>query len=175
MFTLVAYALTPAIIEEFLFRGVILTEYKSGGRVCAVVISSLLFAFMHYGFENLILSFFIGVMLAFSVYVTGSVWSAVLIRFAYNLYTLYLETQLFAVLDRPNNNVFMIFIFVGLFLLSLVLLLGCAEKMFYSYALAGRDPGTRDDSYVHGKVTFKNSLISIPFLVCLAIYIITSL
>ncbi|MBO7148414.1 MAG: CPBP family intramembrane metalloprotease [Clostridia bacterium] len=175
MFSLVAYALTPAVIEEFMFRGVLLTEYKSGGRICAVVMSSLLFALVHYGFENFILSFFIGVMLAFTYYVTGSVWSCVFIRLAYNIYTVFLESQLFAVLDRPNNSVFMIFIFLGLFLISLVLLLGCAEKMFYSYALSGRDPGTRDDSFVTGKVSFKSSLSSIPFLFCLLLYIIVSL
>ena len=175
MFSLLAYALTPAVIEEFMFRGVLLTEYKSGGRICAVVMSSLLFALVHYGFESFILSFFIGVMLAFAYYVTGSVWACVFIRLAYNLYTVFLESQLFAVLDRPNNGVFMIFIFLGLFLISLVLLLGCAEKMFYSYALSGRDPGTRDDSFVTGKVSFKSSLSSIPFLFCLLLYIIVSL
>ncbi|MBQ4136995.1 MAG: hypothetical protein IJD67_02690, partial [Clostridia bacterium] len=78
-------------------------------------------------------------------------------------------------LDRPNNSVFMIFIFLGLFLISLVLLLGCAEKMFYSYALAGREPGTRDDSFVTGKVSLKASLSSIPFLFCLLLYVIVSL
>ncbi len=175
MFLLLAYALTPAVIEEFIFRGILLTEYKSGGRLCAVIISSALFAFIHYGFENFILAFFVGVMLAFTVYVTGSLWSAVFIRFAYNIYTVFLETQLFSVLDRPNNGVFMIFIFVGLFLTFTVLLLGCAEKMFYSYAISGRDPGTRNDSFVSGKVTLRLSLISVPFLVCFLLYIIISL
>lgn len=174
MFSLAAYAITPAIIEEFIFRGIIISEYRSGGRICAVVVSSLLFAFLHSGFENFILAFFIGVMLAFAVYVTGSIWSAVLIRFSYNLYSVYFETQLFTVLDRPKNNVFMIFIFVGLFLVSLIFLLGCAEKMFYSYALAGREPYERDDSFVCGKVSFKTSFISLPFIFCIVLYIITS-
>lgn len=175
IFSALAYAITPAVIEELLFRGVFIAEYRSGGRICATVMSALLFAFMHYGFENLVLAFFVGSMLALAVYVTGSVWSAVIIRAAYNLYSVYLETQLFNVLDRPKNNIFMTFIFVGVFLIVLIMMLGCAEKMFYSYALAGKEPEVRDDSYVGGKVDFKSALSSIPFLLAVILYIIISI
>ncbi len=175
LFLLVAYALTPAIIEEFIFRGIMISEYRSGGRICAVVMSSLLFAFLHFGFENFILAFFIGVMLSFAVYVTGSLWSAIIIRLIHNLYSVFLESHLFDLLDRPKNNIFMIFIFAGLFLTSFIFLLGCAEKMFYSYALAGREPHARDDSFVYGKVNIKTSFISLPFILCAILYIITSL
>ncbi len=175
LYTLTAYALCPALIEEFIFRGIMISEYRSGGRICAVVVSSLLFAFLHYGFENLILAFFIGALLAFSVYVTGSIWSAVIIRFFYNVYTIYLESQLFTVLDRPKNNIFMIFVFFGLFIVLLVFLLGCAEKMFYSYSLQDKSPPERDDSYVCGKINMKNVFISLPFILNFILYIIISL
>lgn len=175
LFLLMAYALAPAISEELIFRGVMISEYRSGGRICAVLMSSVLFAFLHYGFENFILAVFIGATLAFAVYVTGSVWSAIAIRFVYNTYCIYLETQLFNVLDRPKNNIFMIFIFVGLFLLFLFFTLGCAEKMFYSYALENRETPERNDNFVFGKVTIKNSLISLPFIFCILLYVITSL
>ncbi|MBE6606408.1 MAG: CPBP family intramembrane metalloprotease [Ruminococcaceae bacterium] len=175
LFLILAYALTPAIAEEFIFRGIIISEYRSGGRICAVIMSSLLFSFLHFRFQNFILAFFIGVMLSFAVYVTGSLWSAIIIRFLYNLYSIFLETRLFEVLDRPKNTIFMIFIFAGLFLTSLVLLLGVAEKMFYSYALLGKEPPLRDDSFVYGKLNLKASFISLPFIFCVIVYIITSL
>lgn len=175
LFLLMAFALAPAISEEFIFRGVMISEYRSGGRVCAVLMSSLLFAFLHYGFENFILAVFVGATLAFAVYVTGSIWSAVAIRFIYNTYCIYLETQLFNVLDRPKNNIFMIFIFVGLFLLFLFFTLGCAEKMFYSYALENRETPERNDNFVYGKISIKSSLISLPFIFCILLYVITSL
>ena len=175
LFSLMAYALAPAVAEEFIFRGVMISEYRSGGRVCAVLMSSLLFAFLHYGFENFLLTVFVGAALAFAVYVTGSIWSAVAIRFIYNVYCVYLEAQLFNILDRPKNNVFMIFIFVGLFLLFLFFTLGCAEKMFYSYALENRETPERNDNFVWGKVSLKSSLISLPFILCILLYVITSL
>lgn len=175
LFSLMAYALAPAVAEEFIFRGVMISEYRSGGRVCAVLMSSLLFAFLHYGFENFLLAVFVGAALAFAVYVTGSIWSAVAIRFIYNVYCVYLEAQLFNILDRPKNNVFMIFIFVGLFLLFLFFTLGCAEKMFYSYALENRETPERNDNFVWGKVSLKSSLISLPFILCILLYVITSL
>ena len=175
LFSLMAFALAPAISEEFIFRGVMISEYRSGGRVCAVLMSSVLFAFLHYGLENFILAVFVGAVLAFAVYVTGSIWSAVAIRFIYNSYCIYLESQLFNILDRPKNNVFMIFIFVGLFLLFLFFTLGCAEKMFYSYALENRETPERNDNFVWGKVSIKNSFISLPFILCILLYVITSL
>lgn len=175
LYTMLAYAMAPALIEEFVFRGIMVSEYRSGGRLCAVIVSSILFSFLHYGFENLIISFFIGALLAFAVYVTGSLWSAVIIRFCFNIYTLYFETQLFTVLDRPKNNIFMIFIFLGFFLIVLIFLLGCAEKMFYSYYLEGRLPPERDDSYVCGKVSLKNAFVSLPFILNFILYIIISI
>ena len=175
VFSLLAFAFVPAVAEEFIFRGIMISEYRSGGRVCAVVMSSVLFAFLHYGFENFILAVFVGAVLAFCVYVTGSVWSAIIMRFVYNLYSIYLESQLFNILDRPKNNIFMIFVFVGLFLTCLFFTLGCAEKLFYSYALENRETPERNDNYVYGKVSLKNSFISLPFLLCTVLYIITSL
>lgn len=174
-FALIAYGLVPAACEEFIFRGIMISEYRSGGRICAVIVSSLFFSFLHYGFENFILSFFIGVMLSFAVYVTGSLWSAFIIRFIYNFYSLFLESNLFEILDRPKNNIFMIFIFGGLFLISVVSSLGCAEKMFYSYALAGKDPPLRDDSFVWGKPSLKTAFISVPFIFCFILYMIISI
>lgn len=175
LYPLLAFALCPALIEEIVYRGIMISEYRSGGRVCAVVASSVLFAFLHYGFENLILAFFVGVMLALSVYVTGSVWSAVIIRFIFNVYTLYFEAQLFTVLDRPKNNIFMIFVFLGLLLIILIFLFGCAEKMFYSYSLTKKRPPERNDSFVVGNINTKNVFISLPFILCAILYIIISL
>ncbi len=175
LFLIAAYVLTPAIVEEYIFRGIMISEYRSGGRICAIVMSSLMFAFLHFGLENFILSFFLGVMLAFAVYVTGSLLSAMFIRLFYNMYSVFLETNLFELLDRPKNNIFMIFIFAGAFLLFVVLLFGCAEKMFYSYFVMGKEPQMRDDSFVYGKVTLKTAFVSLPFLLCLILYIITSI
>ena len=83
--------------------------------------------------------------------------------------------NLFGIMQNPNSWWTVPLIFAGLFLTSLVLLLGVAEKMFYSYALLGKEPPLRDDSFVYGKLNLKASFISLPFIFCVIVYIITSL
>ncbi len=173
-YMILTFALAPALCEELIFRGIMLSEYKSGGRFCGVFMSSLLFAFLHFGFENFLQAFFLGAYLAFAVSVTGSLPTAMLLRFFFALYELFLENQLFNILDRPNNPVFMIFILFGAFLAVLFFALGCAEKMFFSYSFENRPTPERDDSYVVGDVTLAKSLISIPFAVTVVMYVIIS-
>ncbi len=78
-------AIVPAFAEEFLFRGAILSALKPYGKAPAIFISAILFAFMHQNIEQLLYTFAAGLVLAWVVYETGSIWSGVLIHFFNNL------------------------------------------------------------------------------------------
>jgi len=77
-------AIIPALVEEFLFRGVILKNLMPYGKTVAVVISALLFGLMHQNFFQFLYAFAAGLMLGYVFLLTGSVWCGVLIHFINN-------------------------------------------------------------------------------------------
>ena len=43
-----AYAVLPALCEEFVYRGILCREYERGGVLRAVIVSALFFALLHF-------------------------------------------------------------------------------------------------------------------------------
>lgn len=61
---LIIYALIPAIVEEFVFRGVILGIYSKVDVKAGILISSLFFALLHFSMGSVIYGFLFGVIFA---------------------------------------------------------------------------------------------------------------
>ncbi|MBK8982587.1 MAG: CPBP family intramembrane metalloprotease [Ignavibacteria bacterium] len=78
-------AVTPAICEEFLFRGLVLKNFeKFLSASKAIFYSGLLFALFHFHPFNLIPLIILGVYLTFIVYHSGSILTAVVCHFLNN-------------------------------------------------------------------------------------------
>ncbi len=78
-------AVTPAICEEFLFRGLVLKNFeKFLSASKAVFYSGFLFALFHFHPFNLIPLIILGVYLTFIVYHSGSILTAVVCHFLNN-------------------------------------------------------------------------------------------
>jgi membrane protease YdiL (CAAX protease family) len=78
-------ALIPAICEEFLFRGYILTRILSQeNRWQAIMISSVLFGLFHQDFYRLLPATLAGVMLAIMTIQSGSLYNAIASHFFVN-------------------------------------------------------------------------------------------
>ncbi len=86
-------ALIPAFAEEFLFRGAIFSALMPYGKTPAIIISALLFGLMHQNIEQLLYTTAAGLVLAFVVCETGSIWCGVLIHF-FNNFTDILKSEL---------------------------------------------------------------------------------
>ena len=76
--------ITPAICEELLFRGVILSGFKEYGAKIAIIISAIIFTFMHGNAEQTVHQFIIGVIVGYIFYKTGNLWLGVIIHFFNN-------------------------------------------------------------------------------------------
>ena len=74
----------PALFEEFLLRGLLLGSVKKYGISVAIIVTSLMFVFLHQDFSSTIGLFLLGVALAYSVLMTGSVWAGVVTHFSFN-------------------------------------------------------------------------------------------
>lgn len=78
-------AVSPAICEEILHRGVLLKAYESRGSISAVVISSILFGIFHFDVKNLTGPIFLGMLIGYYVIRTDSIFAGMLAHFANNL------------------------------------------------------------------------------------------
>lgn len=76
--------ITPAFCEEFLFRGTILSGLKQYGAKIAIIVSAIIFTFMHGNAEQTVHQFIIGLIIGFLFYKTGNFWIGVIIHFFNN-------------------------------------------------------------------------------------------
>lgn len=81
---LLVVALVPALFEETLFRGIIMRGYEKIGKVGAILVSSLLFALLHRDLQTLIGTFLLGLVIAYVVYKTNSIYAGVAAHFTNN-------------------------------------------------------------------------------------------
>lgn len=77
-------AVVPAFVEEFLFRGLILSNLLPYGRTTAVLASAFLFGLMHQNVGQLFYATAAGLVLGFIYVKTRSIWCCVLIHFVNN-------------------------------------------------------------------------------------------
>jgi len=78
-------AVTPAICEEFLFRGLVLSNFeKLKKRYYAVFFSGLLFALFHFHPFNLVPLAVLGIFLSFITYHSESIYPAIVCHFINN-------------------------------------------------------------------------------------------
>ena len=82
-------AVVPAFVEEFLFRGVVLSNLLPYGRTHAIVFSSLLFALMHQNIGQFFYTAVAGLFLGYVFVKTGSIWGSVLLHFVNNFYSVF--------------------------------------------------------------------------------------
>lgn len=85
-------SVTPALVEEFAMRGVVLGTLRRFGDGFAIAVSSVIFAMVHCNFVQIPFAFMVGVALSFAVIKTGSIWTGVIIHFFNNFFSLCLDT-----------------------------------------------------------------------------------
>ena len=74
-----------AVLEELLFRGVLINAFEGKGVALTVLFSALLFSVMHCNFMQMPYAFVAGAILCLLVFITGSVFFSVAVHFAQNL------------------------------------------------------------------------------------------
>lgn len=87
---LLAFAITPAVCEEFFFRGFVLSSLRKYRVSIAILVSSILFGLMHVvtsqvlAVERFMPSTLIGLVLAWVAYRTNSIWPGVVLHCIHN-------------------------------------------------------------------------------------------
>ena len=80
----ITIAVLPSILEELLFRGIILTGYSKVKLFAAALINGLFFGLMHLTLSQLLYAILVGAVLTVVVRYTKSIFASILIHFMIN-------------------------------------------------------------------------------------------
>ena len=82
---LLIIALIPAIGEELTFRGVLQQSLtRKMNPHIAIILSAAIFSFIHFQFYGFLPRMFLGILLGYMFYITGSLWTSILMHFVNN-------------------------------------------------------------------------------------------
>jgi len=97
--TLVSTAVLPAILEELLFRGVVLQLLRPAGDRTALILSALLFGMAHGTVEQIPFAFVVGLACGYYVLKTGNLFLGMVLHFLNNAMAVLLD---YAMLDATD-------------------------------------------------------------------------
>lgn len=82
---LLFFAVLPACVEEFFFRGMLYQTYRKSSAKIGMFLSGFLFGCMHLNFNQFLYAFAFGIFLVLIVEATGSVYASMLCHFILNI------------------------------------------------------------------------------------------
>lgn len=175
VYIIITFALLPAITEEYVFRGIILSDYSDYGIFTSFLMSSVMFSMVHFSLNRFIVYLFCGIVMAYVVYVTRSVIAAMLLHFLNNVYAIFFESVLWDVIKSPNSLIFFLFVIATLFIVFLVLSFNGAEYIFYVAGVKGEPSPPESQKREGGIRLLFEALVSPSFLACIIIFLVVTL
>ncbi len=136
VYIVLAYALLPALCEEFVYRSILCAEYESMGTGVSVTVSALFFAMLHFSFPLFPSYLILGILLAVVMYATRSAFAPMLLHLLYNLFCLFGQPYLSAFYVNAGSSEIFMFCLVVLLLLFSAFATGEARKIYHLYAKA---------------------------------------
>ena len=133
IYLIMAYAVLPAICEEFIYRGILCREYEQGGVLRSVLVSSVFFAFLHFDLRNLPLYLFCGIILAMTLYATRSLFGAILAHFFYNIFGIFGQPYMSNLYQITGSPRLFLFLVAAICLISAALFCGEAARLYKLY------------------------------------------
>jgi membrane protease YdiL (CAAX protease family) len=84
LLAVLAIGVVPAVVEEFLFRGLILRGYERFGSKIAIVMTGILFGMLHLQLMSIPSIILIGIIISYVVYRTNSIIAGMIYHFIHN-------------------------------------------------------------------------------------------
>lgn len=169
IYTDIIYAICIApILEEIVFRGVLMTYLKKYGIQTAIIVSSLFFGISHYNIYMIIPAFFIGVVLAYVSYkysIKYSILLHILLNIVANM------SKIVFVLKGPKEIFPLLgIIFISLFVLCLIFfIIGLKRKNYQDVFLAFK---LNNEDRKNMVIFLKNNIL---YILIIFVIVITSL
>ncbi|MBE6626295.1 MAG: CPBP family intramembrane metalloprotease [Ruminococcaceae bacterium] len=175
-YIVVAFAILPAITEEFLFRGIVIGEYEQNGALLASVISALTFAIAHFSAARLPIYLFSGLVLAAVTYATRSVVASMIVHAVNNAVVLLTEKYVLHIVDKQNVSLMLFLLILGLAIVLFGMLM-CfeAHSIYRGYAETNTPSEYVARKKQSGIVRIARTFFSPTFLILVIIYIVAVL
>lgn len=113
-------AIVPAICEEFLFRGLILSALLPYGKKTAIFGSAILFSLMHQNPAQILYTVVLGVIFAQMVIDSGSIWGGIILHFVNNFVSVVMNAIIYTCKPELADLLYMI-IFLGIMAIGLII------------------------------------------------------
>ncbi len=134
LYVIAVYAIAPAFIEEILFRGFIYSRFSSLGESCAIIISTLISSLFAFTVVGLPAAVFCGLAYCFIRYAAKSLWACMIVHLVFNLYALFVQTNVAKYFLSSQNNLLLIITVVVVWLICTVLFCNECAKFFKTRA-----------------------------------------
>ena len=176
LYAIVAYGAIPALCEEFFFRGIVYSEYKPYSILTATLFSSFAFSLCYFDLSGFPFYFVSGLLLAYTVRMTNSLFAPILVRFIVSFASIYVMPTLWRLLTQPLGVLFAVFVSVTLFLLSLFFFLKALGErylaMAHDPASATDKPYPKKEARYHTLKAFTSPLFLVSFAIWITAVII---
>lgn len=117
---LTAFAVVPAVVEEYVFRGVILGEYLKTETSTAILLSSLFFALLHFSLGSVMYGFFFGCVFALVRTATENLIYTTAMHMTFNTVNVLLSYADLSSIPVWADLVFMVMGIIGFLILCVV-------------------------------------------------------
>ena len=173
-YIVITVCIVPAFTEEFVFRSIVLGEYTNikCSKLAAVLLSSGLFAMMHFNIYQLPVYFAGGVVLGYLTIITDSVFPAMIVHLLNNIFSLLFESQLLRLITQTDSVIFVLFILFIMFMIFLFLCLQITEDIYYKKGINGvSSPTVSKTKKTKGILSISvQALLSPTYIACVLLF-----
>ncbi len=122
------FSISPAICEEFLWRGTVQHELEKGGRVLStILLVGFFFGLFHFSVHRFVPTFIFGCILAFMRYRSRSIFPGILLHAGFNALVIFVVAPLADAPGTAREIMYQPFTLIGCALLAFVALKGFAK------------------------------------------------
>lgn len=136
---ILCFILLPALLEQALFSGLLVYEYRPYGKTVALLFCALCYAMCHFSFVNFGYYFFFGLCMGLLALLTDSLLPGVLLSALSFAADVYLEDVFFEYVSQTGSSVLLFYFFCGLFLLFSFFCVSSLEKSYARRARSVRE------------------------------------
>lgn len=124
----------PAVLEEVVFRSVLLEEYRVYGAFYGVITSSLMYAMVHLSLQNFLYYFFVGLVLALITVSSDTIVPALILHVGMNFSYFNLRPVLVEYLRQAGKSPLLLYLILAVFLVLIVMMFARLEEIYQDQA-----------------------------------------
>ena len=133
-YLIIVYAILPAFIEEILFRGFVFKGFSGRGELVAIAASTVISSLFTFSIAGLPAAIFCGLLYCLVRHITGTLWSCMMVHLIFNLYALFLQTNVAKYFLSSQNRLLLVVVVIAAWLICTTLFCNESARIFKNRA-----------------------------------------